>query len=181
MRLSEPRIPPLDLEKIDPEIRDRFNGGPMDNIFRTLAHYPKLLKRWLVFGNHVLAKSSLSPRDRELIILRIGWLCRSEYEWGQHTLIGERAGLSRDEILRITTGPEAEGWNERDRAILNAVDELHRDSFISDGTWQKLREDFDDQQLLDLIFATGQYSLVSMTLNTLGVQLDDRLPGFPKP
>ena len=162
-------------------MRQRFDNMPMDNIFRTLAHHPKLLKRWLVFGNHILSKSSLPPRDRELAILRVGWLCQAEYEWGQHVLIAEKVGLSSDEIQRITTGPDAPGWSERDRAILTAVDELHRDAFIGDDTWLKLGTEFDTQQLMDLIFTVGQYNLVSMALNSLGVQLDERLPGFPQP
>jgi 4-carboxymuconolactone decarboxylase len=181
MRLDTPRIAPLAPEQIEKEVRDRFGDAPMDNIFRTLAHYPKLLKRWLVFGNHILGKSSLSPRDRELVILRVGWLCQAEYEWGQHVLIGEKAGLLSDEILRITVGPSAAEWGERDRALLTATDELHGDAFISDATWQKLATEFDTRQLMDLIFTVGQYNLVSMALNSLGVQLDERLPGFPKP
>jgi alkylhydroperoxidase family enzyme len=171
----------VERDQIDSEIREIFGNGPMDNIFRTLAHHPKLLKRWLVFGNHVLSKSSLLPRDRELAILRVGWLCRAEYEWGQHVLVGETAGLTGEEIQRITCGPEADGWGTRERAVLRAVDELHGDSFIGDRTWSELAAHFDTRQLLDLVFTVGQYTLVSMALNTLGVQLDERLPGFPTP
>jgi alkylhydroperoxidase family enzyme len=152
----------------------------MDNIFRTLAHHPKLMKRWLVFGNHILSKSSLDPRDRELAILRIGWLCRAEYEWGQHVPIGLAAGLTDEEIARIPDGPAAEGWDGKDRAILTAVDELHADAFVTDATWQALQPHFDPQQLMDFVFTVGQYNLVSMVLNTFGVQLDDRLSGFPR-
>ena len=180
MKLSTPRLEPLELEEIEPEIREIFGGQPMDNIFRTLSHHPKLLKRWLVFGNHILAKSSLTPRDRELAILRIGWLCQAEYEWGQHVPIGERSGLSSDEIARIPAGPEVAGWSPKDHAILTAVDELHGGAFITDPTWEALAEHFDTQQLIDLVFTIGQYNLVSMALNTLGVQLDERLSGFPK-
>jgi alkylhydroperoxidase family enzyme len=176
--LQTPRIPPLEEDRIDPETRARFDGRPMDNIFRTLSHHPKLFKRWLVFGNHILTKSSFPARERELAILRIGWLCRAEYEWGQHVLIGKQAGLVDDEIARIPAGLEADGWSDRDRAILAAVDELHADAFVGDATWAALASHFDTQQLLDLIFTVGQYNLVSMVLNTLGVQLDERLPGF---
>ena len=70
MRLDTPRIPPLEDAQIDPETLERF-GGRVLNIFRTLAHHPKLMKRWLVFGNHVLSKSTLSARDREIAILRV--------------------------------------------------------------------------------------------------------------
>ena len=152
----------------------------MDNIYRTLAHHPKLFKRWLVFGSYLLMKSSFPARERELAILRIGWLCRAEYEWGQHVLIGKQEGLLDEEIARIPSGPDADGWSDRDRVILSAVDELHDDAFIGEPTWQALAAHFDTEQLLDLVFTVGQYNLVSMVLNTLGVQLDERLPGFPE-
>jgi len=180
MRLDTPRLPPLAPEDVDAEIRERFGAQPMLNIFRTLAHHPKLLKRWLVFGNHVLARSSLEPRVRELVILRVGWLCRAEYEWGQHVLIARHSGLSEQEIERIPEGPAAEGWSGPDRALLQAVDELHADAFVSDGTWAALSRELGTEQLLDLVFTVGQYTLVSMALNTLGVQRDPGVPGFPR-
>jgi len=185
MRLSRPRLEPLPESEWSEEVRDtlkntlRVDGKPA-NIFATLAHHPKLLKRWLVFGNHVLAKQTLSPRDRELAILRIGWLCRSEYEWAQHVVIGRRSGIEEEEILRVADGPEAAGWSPRDALLLRAVDELHADSMISDPTWKALAEHLSTQQLLDLVFTVGQYNLVSMALNTLGVQLDSGLVGFPR-
>jgi 4-carboxymuconolactone decarboxylase len=181
MRLDRPRLDPLPLAEIDQETRELLGPGQPLNIFATLAHHPKLMKRWLVFGNHVLAKSTLPARERELVILRVGWLCRAEYEWGQHTAIGSASGLSDEEILRIAEGPQATGWGDFDRALLRATDELHSDSFISDDTWQTLSGHLTSEQLLDLIFAIGQYHLVSMALNTLGVQLDAGVEGFPKP
>jgi alkylhydroperoxidase family enzyme len=150
------------------------------NIFRTLAQHPKLMKRWLVFGNHVLGRSSLPPRERELVILRIGWLCRSAYEWGQHVRMALGAGLSQAEIDRIPSGPDAAGWSELERALLRATDELHADAFISDATWAALAAHLDTQQLMDLIFTVGQYNLVSMALNSLGVQPEPGLPAFPE-
>jgi alkylhydroperoxidase family enzyme len=178
MRLTRPRLAPLDDEHLDAEVRQLFGTGPVLDIFRTLAHHPKLLKRWLVFGNHVLAKSTLAARERELVILRTGWLCRAEYEWGQHVVIGRAAGLTDDEVQRIGQGPAA-GWDARDRALLQAADELHADTCISDATWAALAAHHDTQQLLDLVFTIGQYTLVSMALNTLGVQPEPGLPRFP--
>jgi alkylhydroperoxidase family enzyme len=179
MRLKEPRLAPLSDEEMNEELRARFGDGPILNIFRTLAHHPKLTKRWLVFGNHVLAKSTLAPREREIAILRVGWLCRCGYEWGQHVEIGLGSGLSNEEIERITQGPDAPGWNALDQALLRATDELHGDSFISDETWAALSEHLEIQQIMDLIFAVGQYQIVSMALNSLGVQPEPGLPELP--
>lgn len=180
MRLEKPRLDPLELEDIDNEVRSRFGGGKMLNIFRTLAHHPKLMKRWMVFGNHVLAKNSLPVRDRELAILRVGWLCKAEYEWAQHTEIALNSDITRDEIKRVTLGPDAAGWSDREVALLRAADELVDDAFIGDETWNRLSSFYDKEQLMDLIFTVGQYNLVSMALNTLGVQLEEGAQGFPK-
>src|SRR6476661_8666843 len=102
---AAPRVAPLPPEAWNAEVTEILQatqmGGRTLNIFATLAHHPKLLKRWLVFGNHVLAKSTVPARERELVILRIGWLCRAEYEWGQHVVIGRQSGLTDGEIQRI--------------------------------------------------------------------------------
>jgi len=182
MRLTKPRLEPLADEKWDDETREMLErlkvDGRVFNIFRTLAAHPKLLKKWLVFGNHILYKSTLPPRERELLILRVGWLCRAEYEWGQHVVIGKRAGLTDDEIDRVKEGPDAPGWSEFDATLLRAVDELREQAFISDAVWDALTATYDTRQLLDLIFTVGQYNLVSMALNTLGVRLDEGVAGF---
>ena len=183
MRLSEPRIPAVtDVEQLDPEAREQFEStslGPAVNIFRTLVNHPKLMKRWLVFANHILFKSTLPARDRELVILRIGYLCRAEYEWGQHVIIAKSAGLTDEEIERITRGPGDPSWEPFDAVLLRATDELHADAMVSDATWAALAERYSTQQLMDVVFTIGQYTLVSMALNSFGVQLDPGVSGFP--
>ena len=185
MRLQVPRIPALAPEDWSDEAKQalaaigRPGGMPALNIFRTLAAHPKLTKHWMVFANHVLGKNTLPPREREILILRIGWLCRAEYEWAQHVVIGKREGLSDDEITRIGIGADAPGWSEPDRALLRATDELWNDAMISDGTWRELSRFLSTEQLMDVVFTVGQYNLVSMALNSFGVQLDPGLPRMP--
>jgi 4-carboxymuconolactone decarboxylase len=182
MRTSKPRVEPLPESQWSQQARDAIaplramGGGKVFNIFSTLAHHPDLLKRWMVFANHVLVKSTLPPREREILILRIGWLCNAEYEWAQHVLIGKAVGLTDDDVDRIAAGPDAPGWSPDDAALIRAVDELHGDAFIADATWQALAARWSVQQLMDVVFTVGQYALVSMALNTLGVQLDEGLP-----
>jgi alkylhydroperoxidase family enzyme len=138
-----------------------------------LAHHPALLKRWLVFASHVLAKSSLSARDRELLILRVGVRCQAPYEFGQHHVIAQRSDISVDEIEHVKAGPSHPSWSPFDAALLRAVDELHDDSMISDATWTTLAERYSNEQMLDVIFAVGNYHLVSFALNSCGVVLDE--------
>ena len=179
--MNEPRITPLSLDNLDIDaaevLQPMIDAGRPWNIFLTLARHPDLAKRWLVFSNHVLFKSTLPPREREIAILRIGWLCQSEYEWAQHKIIGADAGLLATEIEEIKKGPEGQ-WNALDSLILSATDELHHEKKISEATWNSLLEHWNEQQLMDLVFAVGQYTLVSMALKTFEVQLDDFLTGW---
>ena len=181
MRLSRPRIEPIHEKDWSEDQAAVFKGqkmrGNVQNIFRTMANHEKLAKRWLVFGNHILAKSTLPARDREIAILRIGWLCQSAYEWGQHIVIGKRVGLSDAEFENIKQGASA-GWTAHEALIIHAADELHADAFISDETWAGLKETYQDQQMMDLVFTCGQYNMVSMALNSFGVQLDPDISGF---
>jgi len=183
VRLKEPRIKPLTESEWTEEQRKILTPLKRDgrtlNIFATGARHPKMMQAWLPFAFYVLRESTLPPRDREILILRIGWLCRSEYEFGQHTLMGKSAGLSPEEISRIPEGPNASGWDPFEATLLRAADELHSDAFITEATWNALAKRYDEKQLMDLIMTVGQYNMVSMVLNTLGVQLDEGVPGFP--
>jgi alkylhydroperoxidase family enzyme len=161
-----------------PEVFQPAGKTPPLNIFTTLARHPDLMRRFQVFGAHVLAKSTLPARERELVILRTGFRCNSAYEFHQHTRIGLASGLTRDEIAKLQR--DASEWSGPDAALVRAADELHDDQMISDATWNELAARFSEQQLMDLVFAIGQYTLVSMALNTFGVQIEDGTKGFPK-
>jgi alkylhydroperoxidase family enzyme len=177
MRLAAPRIPPLADAEMDADQKELVAPmaatGRVLNIFRTLARAPKAARAFLAWGNYVLSRrNDLSPRQRELVILRVGFLCKSGYEWTQHVEIGLRDGLTPPEIARIKSGASDPDWSQDDRLLLQATDELHHDKFISDGTWAGLRGSFTEKQCMDLVFTVGQYTQVSMILNTFGVPLD---------
>ncbi len=183
MRRAQPRLQPLTIQTAEGESKAQLEraearGGPVLNITRTLAHYPELSSAWGRFARHVLGNSALPPRERELVILRMGWNCRSGYEFGQHRRIGQAAGLTLEEVERVKEGPDHESWTSHEAALLRAADELHTDAYMSDATWRALAERYDTKQLMDVIFAAGQYNLVSMALNTFGVQLEPGTPGF---
>jgi alkylhydroperoxidase family enzyme len=154
----------------------RAPDGSTLNIFATLAHHPALMKRWLVFASHVMAKNTLTPRDRELLILRVGVRCRAPYEFGQHHVIAQRCDITVDEIEHVKAGPSHPSWSPFDAALLRAADELHDDSMISDDTWAVLAQRYSAEQLLDVVFTVGNYHVVSMALNSCGVVLDEGIP-----
>lgn len=178
-----PRIPPLPADDRDPKTAELlealrgFNGTEL-NIFATLARHPRLMKRWSAFGGVLLYGGALPARERELLILRTGYLCRAPYEWGQHVPIGLAAGLTDEEIARVAKGPDDGDWSDDDADVLRAADELHADNRISDDTWAALAARWDEQQLIEVCMVVGQYHLVAMTLNSLGVEpeTDDFAP-----
>lgn len=172
-----PRIPPLTRDQYDEGTEELLRSLRADpdgddlNIFATLARHPKLLKRWVAFGATVLY-GALPRRDCELLILRTGRNCGSDYEWHQHVRIGLASGVTREEIERLETGDD-DAWPEDDRWLLRAADELHRDSSIGDETWAALAARYDEQQLIELCMVVGQYHLVAFTLNSLGIEIED--------
>jgi 4-carboxymuconolactone decarboxylase len=176
MRLDSPRIPPLqeaDWTEEQRTVLEPFaKQGRLYNIYTTLGHNPSALTAFLKWGSYVLRHSSLDARERELVILRIGYLCRAGYEWAQHSRLGKQAGISDAELESIKAGPEADGWNELDRLLLRTADELHRNYFVSDATWRELRDRLTERQCMDLVFIIGHYTQVCMILNTFGIQLD---------
>jgi 4-carboxymuconolactone decarboxylase len=182
-----PRIPPLPESEWSDELRPILEATPPDfdvrlgdnNIFPTLARHEQLFRAWLPFGGFLLGRGVLGARERELLILRTGFNCSSDYEWGQHARIAEHIGISREEIARVAAGPDAPGWSPVDAALLRAADELHDDAKIADDTWAALAESHDDRGLLEIAMLVGHYHMVAFALNSAGVELDAGLNGLP--
>ncbi|PZG27473.1 carboxymuconolactone decarboxylase family protein [Spongiactinospora gelatinilytica] len=183
MGAEEPRIEPVPVEDYHRLERELFGDearAGTAGVSRMWAHNPGLMKAQRPLQEYLLGGSTLPPRDRELAILRVTWLCGSAYAFGQHTLFGARAGLSAQEIRRVTEGPDAPGWTPFEAALLRAVDELRADARVSGPTWAVLAETYDTAQLIDLIAVIGRYWTVAVTLNSAGVPLDPDRPGFPE-
>jgi len=178
-RLSKPRIETVEKDQWSPAQRELLEpferSGRLYNVFKTMANHPDLARDWLKFATYILQRNSLPTRDREILILRIGWLCQAEYEFAQHARIGKSVGMTDVEIARLRMPCEAAGWSDHERLLLRATDQLHADAMIDDATWQGLAKTYDQRQIMDLVFTVGQYNLVSMALNSFGVQLDTDL------
>src|SRR4051812_34035379 len=180
-RPTTPRIPPLAPGEGDAQtaalLAELDGNVGASHIFTTLVRHPGLFRKWSPFGGKLLS-GKLPARDRELLILRTGWRCQSVYEWGQHVRIALASGVSQDEVDRVKAGPDEAGWDPFDAVLLRAADELHDDGCITDATWAALAERYDVPQLIEVPMVVGQYHLVSYTLNSLGVQRDEGVPGF---
>jgi hypothetical protein len=181
-RPTTPRLHPLTAST--PELAEILAGGIKNgggqplNIFGTMAHHPKLLKRFMTYGGYFLNKGLVPAREREVVILRVGWRTGSVYEFGQHTLIGRQCGLTDDEIAALAQ-ESATTWSSKDSALIAMVDDLCADNCVSEGTWNALKSNWSDAQLVELVLLAGSYRMVAGFLNTMGVQLDTDTPGWP--
>jgi 4-carboxymuconolactone decarboxylase len=182
-RPSTPRLAPLPSAERDArtqELVDRFAMGATVNIYTTMARHPDVLERCIPLGQQLRA-GQLSVRERELLILRTGCRCHSEYEYAQHSRLARAVGFSDSELARVLVGPDAPEWTPHEAALLRAADELHDESCISEETWAALSEHLDDQQLIEVPMVVGYYHLVAYFVNSLGVPLEPGATGFPDP
>ena len=182
---KDPRIPPLDPKEWTPEQRKRFDpngtGQRAANVFVTFVRNPPGDRLRGGVTGHILNSTTLAVRQRELLLMRIGVLCRSEYEWAAHSRLGRRAGMTDADVDRIVAGPDSAGGDPIEIAMLRATDELYRDDVISESTWATLAKTLNTKQLLDLLVAVGGYRGVSMAINSAGVQLDANMADFRFP
>jgi glucose/arabinose dehydrogenase/alkylhydroperoxidase family enzyme len=169
------REAPLTVPRIEPLEGDGIRIG------RTLRQHPAMAAQWSANSTYVLSeeRSGLTRYERELLILRTGWNAQAVYEWAKH--VGS-VGLAREqglEPLWIAQGKDARGWNDNERALIDATDEMYRDTMIADETWTALGEGYDTHRMMSIVATVARYRKVSMTLNALGVQPlpdDERFP-----
>ena len=172
-----PRIAPLPRARWGADALDLLGGdvpggraGQTSNFLTTLVRDPALLRLLMGFIRRLWVNSSIPLRDRELVVLRTTWLCQSPYAWSEHVRIAQSQGIDHADIQRVADGPDAAGWDEFDRAIVRAVDQLHATATVSDEAWQVLATRYTEEQLLEFPMLAGLYHLVSWTQNAAGIQ-----------
>jgi AhpD family alkylhydroperoxidase len=182
-----PRIRPIPFKDWPPEITGGIpavtrSDAPVEegtqkakNMLGTLAHHPALAKATLPYSAHVLRSTTLSERQRELIVMRVAVLRNSQYTWAEHAPMARKAGVDDEQIARIAYGPDAPFWEPLDAAVLRSVDELIADGEISDQTWEILVEHLDARQMLDLIFTVGAYETMAWMIRSFALDPDDDL------
>jgi len=186
--LGQPqRVPPLKLEELGQDTWDIVNdirktiGLPpavdMPGYSLTMAKHPPIFRRQLEMGMAIFG-GKMPARERELAVLRIGWLLRAPYEWGEHVDIGQRYGVTKEEIQRVIEGSAAPGWTEHEAAILRAVEEILENLTVSEATWAVLAKTWDEQQLLEFPMMVGQYVCTAIVQNSLRIRLESGNPGL---
>ncbi len=149
------------------------DAGQVPEIYYTMLRHPGLWDAVAALSIQLIGAGQLPARDRELAVLRAGWLLRAPYEWGEHVAHAKQAGISSDEIERLTEGSAASGWNDHDRALLRAVEELHAGAMICDTTWAELSKALSETQLFELTVLVGQFTTVAYFQNALRLPLRD--------
>ncbi|WP_026341287.1 carboxymuconolactone decarboxylase family protein [Actinomadura atramentaria] len=171
--VGEPRIPPLPEADWDDTLRAvAATTGPL-NVFTTLGRHPDLFRSWLGLGSRLLTGGLLDARVRELAILRTAHHRRCAYEWTHHRVLGLAAGLTEEQVEALRGDPAEGPFDDADRAVLAAADELHADGTVSDATWAALAARFDERELIELVTLVGFYHLVAFALNALRVQTEE--------
>jgi len=175
------RIGPLKQEEFDEDARALITevrkslglatGANLPPVFGLMLRHPGLFRLQMEMGVQLLGKGALDARERELAILRCGWLCRAPFEWGEHVDVAKRYGVTPEEIERVTQGSSAPGWTEHEAAVLRAVEELIGDQMISDATWDVLAKSWNERQLMEFPTLIGQYVATAYLQNSLRVRL----------
>jgi alkylhydroperoxidase family enzyme len=149
--------------------------GTVLNVHRVMANHPDLMAAWTPLRQHIALHGTLSPRHRELVILRLGHRTAVDYEWRHHVVRAMQAGVSPAEVEMVRSGPDA-GWaDDKDALLLTVTDELFDELAVSDLSWSALTESFTIPQVLDLVVTVGMYTTLAMFINTTGVQIEDWL------
>ncbi|QYG94866.1 carboxymuconolactone decarboxylase family protein [Iamia sp. SCSIO 61187] len=154
----------------------RAQGTGPPHLFLTLGRHRRLLRGWLRFASRLMPFGTLPRRETELVILRVAHLTGCTYEWEHHRHLGRRAGVTEADLARVEAGPSAPGLSERERALLAAVDSLHRDGDIDDAGWADLRRHLDERAAIELVLLAGHYEMLATFLRTLRVAPDERRP-----
>ncbi|MGH8453975.1 MAG: carboxymuconolactone decarboxylase family protein [Nevskiales bacterium] len=177
------RIPTLD-PPYTAEVTEHFAklmppGMEPLKLFRTVAHNPRVLGRMRRGG--LLDKGSITPREREIMILRTCARCGAEYEWGVHVaFFGRQAGFSEAQMHATVLGAADDpAWSADEQLLIRLADELHDSAQVSDALWSQLATRWQAGQLIELMMLAGLYHAVSYVINGTGVELEANAPRFP--
>jgi alkylhydroperoxidase family enzyme len=146
--------------------------APQMHLFTTLGQHKLLFLSFLPYSGVLLNWGKLPKQDKELVILRVGHLRDSEYELQQHRRLARSRGVDPGLQDRIFTGPGADGLTDRQRTLLQAVDEFVIGRTISDETYAALSAHLNRQQIIEFCALAGHYDAIAGILATLRVPMD---------
>ena len=183
-----PRLKPLHVDEWDDDalqaLRQAFPAGVIDqmkvsghapNVLATMLHHPALAGRFSAYGNVLLRESAIGHRNRELMLLRVAWRTGAVYEWVHHVLLAPQYGITQDDIDTIVDGAMSPTWTMTERDLITATDEMLDSYRISDGTWRRLAEHLDEQQLVEIPLVVGTYTCLAMAFNSWNLAVESHV------
>lgn len=169
------RIPFPDPARQDAETLDRLGRLGSLNVTRMMSHSPRLMATYSKLGSHLLLKGTLDPVLREAVILRVGQLCGSDYEWHQHVSVARAIGMP-GEMLDAIAAQRLDALPEEIALAVRVAEEIHRDHTISDATFAAARAIFSEEQLVELTLLPGFYIMTAGYLRALDIEVEESGP-----
>lgn len=161
------RLPYLDADQLPVEQRDLLKR-PI-NLTRLLVNSPGMAKAFHGIGGYIRNKSTLNPRLRELAILQVGWMEKSEYEFTHHVKIGKEFSVTDEDIQNLFL--ETEGKSSKleplAKAILKGAREMVRDLAMTDATFAEIKASLSNEHMTDLVLTIAFYCAVVRVLATM--------------
>lgn len=189
MRTVSPRIAPVE-PPYEPRVAEILAkwmppgaAVPPLALFRTIARHPMLIDRMRPLASGLLGRGTLSPRVRELLVLRTSARCNATYEWSVHATAFARAvGLDEATVNRTATAPpEAITSSDDDALVLRVADELHDRGNLSDDLFEAAQARLGDQALLEMAATVGFYHLIAFIIGTARVEPEPWAAEYPIP
>ena len=163
------RLPYLEADQVAPEYRDMLKRNT--NLHKLLVNSPDMARAFSGMGGYIRFKSKLDPRLRELAILQVGWMEKSEYEFTHHVKIGREFGVTDEDIagMMAETEGKSSGLEPLARAILKGAREMVRELAMSDATFAEIKQELSDEQMTDLVLTIAFYCAVVRVLATMQI------------
>ena len=176
------RISLVQKEQASPEVKELFqkienNGARVANLYKVVGHSPHVVRNFIKLGNSLIGRTELSPKLRELTVMRVAKLCHGEYEWTQHTPVALEVGVSQKELDAIDSWKESGSFTEEERAVLQYVDEVEKNVKVRDETFAALRQYLDERSIVELTLAVGWWGMLARLLVPLEVEVDEQSAG----
>jgi alkylhydroperoxidase family enzyme len=170
------RLPLLPVEDMPDKTRDMVTGGKSEmsalNINKMMAHAENSARHFMRLGNSLLTQAKLDARLRELAILRIAILCKSQYEWYQHELLAKQVGVSEKQIAELQVRTDSAVFNEQEQAVLRYTEEVTLQIKSSDQAFAALAGFLSHRELVELTLTIGFYNLVARFLENTEVEVE---------
>lgn len=165
-------LDPADMTDAQKRVYDAITSGPRGRVaepFRMLLRSPELADRVQNLGAYVRFNSALPPRLSELAILITARRWSSPYEWHHHVRDGLAGGVPPDEIEAIGKNERPKFDDPKAEALYDFVTELQGTHVVSDANFERAKEAFGLEGIVDLVGIIGHYSLIAMILNVFEV------------